>query len=439
MSKAREKWLRGLAGVGVLAVGGFAIVAASVAEPPNSQSLDSETAFTVDVDTSEVLLACPPMLLDPENDAKTLGESSLVSSTASDLQSLAGGGDFVDLGEIRAGAALPEVITAAAVSGSEWNALEVTQCQRPQTRQILLGASTVAGADTLVILANPSTQPVTVDIGGLGTSGELGEASQSISVPAHTTQTWRPAIWFADEDRLAITVRASGVGIAAWLQNSVMDGEVPQGIGSVPGVVPATSLNFPAVVPGATLYIANPGTDAVPVDVSLVEAEGPRPLGGTEDLVVDAGAVFSVNLEGIPNAAINVTSDSPVSAAILQTQQGNAHAVAKDQKIGTRALTAPAPVVSRPWVPPLDELENGLKKAGLSNVEFGLVAVTSDDSGLTYQELDAHEWSGKRLSDGDASYALKISADAKGGPVQANMGLGAYPTELLQQKVILVP
>lgn len=445
MSKLSSALWRGAASIGVLGLGGLAAVASVVSAPEGAQSLEQSASalgdshYTVAVDTSEVTLACPPTLVNPDDDAKELVTSDLLGSTTSRPESLAGGGSSVDLGAIRAGASLPEVLVTAAVSGKEWNALAAQPCVPPLTRQMLLGGATTVGEDTLLILTNPSSQPVKVSIAGFGGAGSLGEIAQPIVIPARSTQIWRPAIWFPDQERLALSLHASGFGVAAWLQSSGLDGEVTEGIATVAGTAPSLLQLFPSPGTGSVLYLANPSDDALAVSVSLVEDNGARPLGGTEDLVIDPGAVFSVSLAGIPKGGIAVGADSPIAAVIAQQDQGNPHPVVSGQKIGTRSLIAPVALAVDPWVPPVDELQETLTQQGLSDLSFTLDALVQTDSGLEYRSEDLDRWSGKHLGGETLAAALTIQGKSAGGPVGAVVGLGSFPLAATVREVTLVP
>ena len=266
MTKPRISSLTTLAGAGI-AVAAMACASVWVGASPSRVDGTAQSAHP-----SQVRLACPSGVVDPfETTSVAAGStwSSLASAPTSPAPaSITGNGGVI-----------PTALTLAGQGGGELAGLSAVGCAAPRTSQWIATGATTSGADMVLILSNPGPTASVVSIDGYGASGPLNAAPRQVTVPASSSVSVLLAGWFPDENSLALHVRADGGGVAAWVQASLMNGEIPQGTTLASAVVPATSQTILGVDPKGTslLRLVSPSGDAR-VSVSVADSTGVHPL-----------------------------------------------------------------------------------------------------------------------------------------------------------------
>ena len=239
MTKPRISSLTTLVGAGI-AVAAMASASVWVGASPSSVDGTAQSAHP-----SQVRLACPSGIVDPfETTSVAAGStwSSLASAPTNPAPaSITGNGGVI-----------PTALTLAGQGGGELAGLSAVGCAAPRTSQWIATGATTSGADMVLILSNPGPTASVVSIDGYGASGPLNTAPRQVTVPASSSVSVLLAGWFPDENSLALHVRADGGGVAAWVQASLMNGEIPQGTTLASAVVPATSQTILGVDPKGT-------------------------------------------------------------------------------------------------------------------------------------------------------------------------------------------
>ena len=305
MTKPRMSSLTTLAGAGI-AVAVMAGGSTWVDATPSRVEGTVQSAHP-----SQVRLACPSGIVDPfetTNVAAGTTWSSLTSTPTSPAPASVTG----------TGGAIPTALTLAGQGGGELAGLSAVGCAAPRTSQWIATGATISGADMVLILSNPGPTASVVSIDGYGASGPLSASSRQVTVPATSSVSVLLAGWFPDENSLAVHVRADGGGVAAWVQASLMNGEVPQGATLASAVVPATSQTILGVDPKGTslLRLVSPSGEAH-VSVSVADSTGVHPLPGGQATVAE-GTTLEMPLDGASSdsspIALIATSDREVVA-----------------------------------------------------------------------------------------------------------------------------
>ncbi|MDO5495506.1 MAG: DUF5719 family protein [bacterium] len=240
--------------------------------------------------------------------------------------------------------------------------LTALPCAPAEGEQWLVGGSTVVGSSAALTLANPSETPITVDVSGWGPLGPVDVPMLAGLVLAPgAAETYLLEASDATLERLALRVQASGGSVGASVLHSRLDGFTGHGVDTIgPTAPPALELVIPGVslaapaegseapsAPGL-VRILNPGTTPATVALALLTASGEAPIPGAVAVTVDPGAVFDVNLDGLPPGehAVSVTSDHPVvaSAQVLRSlSDGGAEAAWVSATLPAARLTSALP------------------------------------------------------------------------------------------------
>ena len=260
---------------------------------------------------SQVLLACPSGLVDPFNTANVASGTTWSSLSTTPINP-------APASVTGTGGTIPTALTLAGQGGGELAGLSAVGCAAPRTSQWFATGATTSGADMVLILSNPGPTASVVSVDGYGGAGPLNAAPRQVTVAAGTSVSVLLAGWFPDENSLVVHVQADGGGIAAWVQASLMNGEIPQGTTLASGVVPATTQTILGVDPKGTslLRLMSPSGDAN-VSVSVADSSGLHPLGGGQTLVAE-GSTLEMPLDGASQdstpIALVVTSDREIVA-----------------------------------------------------------------------------------------------------------------------------
>ena len=256
--------------------------------------------------------------------------------------------------------ALATGTTVSTSTSGDLRGLSATTCQSPAAGAWLVGGSTEPGNSAQLVLTNAGETAATVTLDAWGSTGPIATDSVgAVLVPPHSQRVVLLEAVVPGEPRLAVQLDVTGGEVAATLQDSRLRGLVPAGTDIItPGASPSSELVVPGLVLGesspqdedpAVVRVVNPGEVEARVAVELLGPEGPLPVPGAEDLVLDPGVVIDVSLAGLPAGAWNarVTADVPVTAAAMLTSTG------------TPADGDAAPV-DRAWVPATTAFASGL-------------------------------------------------------------------------------
>ena len=400
MTKPRISSLTTLAGAGI-AVAAMACASVWVGASPSRVDGTAQSAHP-----SQVRLACPSGIVDPfETTSVAAGStwSSLASAPTSPAPaSITGNGGVI-----------PTALTLAGQGGGELAGLSAVGAARRTSQWIATGATT-SGADMVLILSNPGPTASVVSIDGYGASGPLNAAPRQVTVPASSSVSVLLAGWFPDENSLALRVRADGGGVAAWVQASLMNGEIPQGTTLASAVVPATSQTILGVDPKGTslLRLVSPSGDAR-VSVSVADSTGVHPLSGGQATVAE-GTTLEMPLDGASSdatpIAFLVTSDHEVVAQTTTITVGAPWAERLSAWI-MRSNASPATTFTEASVPGASQLTM-MTTSVLSSTPIRATSIATD--------------SGVNAS--SASLLLYVPADVAGAAT-ASQGDGAQSSQ----------
>jgi hypothetical protein len=172
-------------------------------------------------------------------------------------------------------------------------------CQQPSNDIWLVGGSTAAGREALLILTNPTPVDAIADLTIYTDLGEMEVSGLSgISVLANSTSVLSLASFAPTVATLAVQVQAQGAKLAAWIQHRVMNGTESLGVDYVTPSLDAKELS---VIPGFVIR----GTEAIN-QVSVTEG------------VVDAGHILRVFAPTGATVTVQIVSSSPeVFGAVL--------------------------------------------------------------------------------------------------------------------------
>lgn len=223
--------------------------------------------------------------------------------------------------------------TTQLVAIDSMRGLAAASCQQPSNDIWLVGGSTAAGREALLILTNPTPIDATADLKIYTDLGEIEVAGLSgISVLANSTTVISLASFAPTVATLAVQVQTSGAKLAGWIQHRVMNGTESLGVDFV---TPSPAPQLVSVIPGfvvrgteainqvaVTEAIADAGHSLrvfAPTGANLtvqIVSTSPEVFGAVLTGVIEPGAVqdFPINdlLDG--NYSVFVTSDQPVFA-----------------------------------------------------------------------------------------------------------------------------
>lgn len=343
---ARKHWMlaaRVLSAAALLAAVPFGLMGAWTAPSP----VPAQQSFEVNTTGQELRLACAPGIFDAAVNPAVQVAAEVSVWPKTDTEPLAGGGTAVLPGTVSRAEDFPSALATTRYLDGPPVALATLPCQVPANRLALVGGSTDVGEDTVLILSNPGDKPVTARVRGYSIGGTLGEAPP-MTVPAKSTIAWRPAVWFPEEPRLALTVEADGLGVAAWLQSSGFAGEVTRGIAQVGSQSLARELVFPAVGAGAVLNLLNPGDQPVEISLEALSEDGAGALNGTQTLLAEPG-VTQLTLPEV--AGLRLTGSADLAASISRQLAGAPDPVVEGELVESRELIGPSSALTRLVLP----------------------------------------------------------------------------------------
>lgn len=286
--------------------------------------------------------------------------------------------------------ATPAGVVTQVVGTETLGGLTASACGEASADSWIVAGSTDVGNSSVLVLANPSEVPATVDLTIYGENGPVDAAgSTGIVVPAETVRAISVAGLAPDLQQPVVRVVARGGEITASLQSSAISGLTPVGVEVTgAGAVPATS----AVIPGFTITSPTPVTASddgagsagspvlrvlAPGDVDAtvtvrVSNEDPSGSGTSTSVVVPAGRATEVPLAGLSSGSysISLSADQPIVASGRTTSTGDA---GTDYAwfVSSRADTAPFTVANTGAASSTLHLRNDGQQTATITIETG--------------------------------------------------------------------
>jgi Family of unknown function (DUF5719) len=221
--------------------------------------------------------------------------------------------------------------------------LASVRCAAPGSDLWFLGPGQANGGSKVQLdLMNVDSTAASVDISVINDGGQAQVGSDSgITVPPHQTVTQSLSSVAHGSSVLAIEVHTSIGRVAAAV--SAESGGVTSWL---PGMAsPSTRLVIPGVPPSgstAALYVADPGTSTAKVTVTAITPQGHiRPFGSQSvDLPGQSASFVSLSPLGGTTAALQLTSNVPVAAAVLVPGSGPGVLTSATASISEQAIVA---------------------------------------------------------------------------------------------------
>lgn len=372
----------------VAALGGVAWMSAE-GQPRGSESVgQSGSVINVSMDQSEILVACPPGVIDPVTLVETSPGTMIGVPDSLALTALEGGGNSLQL-PAATELSPSSLLTTSGLDSGDLASMLVEGCTLPSTSQLLPVGSTQIGENAVLILSNPNAKAVNVSVQVLTAIGSGLETPVQVTVPGQSTVAVLPAAWVAGNDRVALLIESDGHGVSAWLQTSGMDGELPQGLGRLVGQVSAAEQTLPGLDSTATqtLRIANPNNSAIKVDIALLAAGGPVAVPGATEVEVDANSVTDLEIKGLPSdaLALQLNSEQSFAAALVQQTGGNPFAQDSSLNVSLRDVIGSTNPVEHVEFPSAQMVTENMEVMGFGSIVLQLVVANPND-----QPVDLH-------------------------------------------------
>lgn len=280
------------------------------------------------------------------------------------------------------------------VAADSMRGLAASSCQQPNNDFVIVGGSTLAGREALLVLTNPSPIDATADLRIFTELGEVNVAGLSgISVPAGRTSAISLASFAPTVPSLAIQVQSQGAKLAGWIQQRAVRGTAAQG---VDWISPNPSASEQSVLPGLVIrgtrvinqaIEAEENSDAghalrifapegANVTVQIVSSEDDV-FGAVFTGIVEPGSVQDFPIAELKDGdySVFVSSDKPIYSG-LRVARGNSG--------GT-------PRIDFAWISPAEELTSDRAVAIPKDGDAILVLANSSDSiaKVTVQNLES--------------------------------------------------
>ncbi len=395
MTKAKA-WLPAV--IGALSLAGIGTVSTVLMHSELTEAAEVN-AQSVAVEAGQVALVCPPGVADSTKlTAKGGGAETAELGTAqavwglTDLEKLEGGGEVAFLNEGDVGAT---GISIAAQAKGDLASFMVENCQSTSRELAFASGSMVVGEDTVLVLANPASKPVNVLMQILGSSGPVLESPATVVVPAASAVGVLPGSYTRSVESPVILVSAEGSGVAAWLQTSGLDGEVPLGVARTPGVTPKTTIVLPGIQGGenATLRIGNAGPDPTEAKIQVMSKDGTEPLVGAETIKIPARASSEVTLQGLTTgaSALLIEADQEIVAAVTEVAEGEKHPDVKGQNYESRTVVVPAQALTDTTLVNGAQMSEVAEDLGFEGVSVSLVVTNTADEAVELEIQGAEQ------------------------------------------------
>jgi hypothetical protein len=219
------------------------------------------------------------------------------------------------------------------------------RCTAPGSDIWFVGPGQQGGAAQIQLdLMNIDALAASVDVDAITDAGRVQAGNATgITVPPHQTVTDSLSSLAGGSSVVAIEVRTSIGRVAADVSESSSHGGTASWLPSA--AAPSTQLVIPGVPPSgspAGLYIVVPGSSDARVSVLAVTPQGPyRPFGSqTEDLPGGSATYVPLTSLGGTTSALELTSNVPVTAAVLVPGSGLGAFTAAAAPISEQAVVA---------------------------------------------------------------------------------------------------
>lgn len=198
-------------------------------------------------------------------------------------------------------------------------------CVSGQIDTYLVGSEISVGTSNELVLVNLSFAPATVNIEALGSAGLLDASSiEKVVVDAQAVKRISLDGAVDGDKRLALHITSSGGAVAAFVQETVLEGAKPAGVTWISPSPAAAHLVIPAVsipldsVDFPRVRVANFEDEPASVSLVLRSEEGALEREDLSDIEIAPHSVLDIPLDGIDGGTYSavITSDSPVSAGV---------------------------------------------------------------------------------------------------------------------------
>lgn len=227
-------------------------------------------------------------------------------------------------------------VSASLVTAGDLRGLVAASCQAPSADAWLLGGSTELSSTAHLVLVNSGSTPAQVTVQVWGPNGLADLSTDEYLVAPRAQRVLHLGALAAQQRRVAVHVTASGGRVAAFVQDSSLDGFTPTGTDLVvagtqpaveqvvPGVSVTASTAADAVGPALRLLV--PGSRAARATVTLLGPGGPTKLPGADSVKLAGGSVTDVPLGGLAPGSYTavVRADRPLLASAVVTRRGAA-------------------------------------------------------------------------------------------------------------------
>lgn len=198
-------------------------------------------------------------------------------------------------------------------------------CVSGQVDSYLIGSQMSVGTSNDLVLVNLSSAPTTVQLEALGSSGFLEASSvENIVVDARAVKRVSLDGAIDGDERLALHISAPTGAVAAFVQETALDGAKPAGVSWISPAASSKNLVIPAVsIPSDSVdfprvRIANFEDKPATVSLVLRSHEGENAREELSDIEISAHSVLDIPLDGIDGGVYSVVISSgiPVSAGV---------------------------------------------------------------------------------------------------------------------------
>lgn len=370
-----------------------------------------------------------------ELEQSSIGESS-VSSIDLDASRMFGSsslGEAASLTNLNADQEATQGALVIAGSSTQLSAissmrgLAAASCQQPSNDFTIVGGSTLAGRESLMVLTNPSPIDATADLRVFTDLGEVTVSGLSgISVPAQSTTTVSLASFAPTVPSLAVQVLSQGAKLAGWIQARAVSGTQARG---VDWISPNPQASEQMVLPGLVIRGTKVINDAVSaeeksdaghalrifaperanVTVQIVSSEADT-FGAVLTGIIEPGTVSDFPIAELKdgNYSVFVSSDTPVYSALR---------VARGNPGGT-------PRLDFAWISPAEELVSDRAVAIGPDGDSILVLANSGTAAATVLVQNLRTGAGVSVS----IPALGSATVDLSGPVSISKSVGVYAT-----------
>jgi hypothetical protein len=313
---------------------------------------------------------------------------------------------------------------------SSMRGLAAASCQLPSNDFMIVGGSTLAGRESVLVLVNPSPIDATADIRIFTDLGEVKVSGLSgLSIPAQSTTAISLASFAPTVPALAVAVQSQGAKLAGWIQARAVRGTAAAG---VDWISPNPNATENPVLPGLVIR----GTKVINDEVSGEENSdaghalrifAPEGANVTVQIVASDADTFGAVFTGIIEPG--TVSDFPIT----ELENGNYSVFVSSDKAVYSALrvargnSGAVPKLDFAWISPAEELFSDRAVSIPSEGDSILVLANTATVASTVLVQNLRTGSGVKVSvPASGTATLKLS-----GPVSISESVGVYATVAL--------